>query len=305
MNKTLRFVVALSFSALATPVLSASLASASTSVAHCVVSLSPSATETLFAIGAGPQVGAVDQDSTYPAAAATLAAKHKINPLSPSVESLIGICTPSSAHPSKKPDLVVISYNENSIQQKLTALGVKVLVQAAPTTLAQAYAQITQLGQLTGHVAAASAIDASIAKTIKNDTAQIKAISPMTPLNVFYEIGNNPYYSLTSTTFVGSLLKALGVDNIADPESTSADAGYPSLTAEYILSSNPDLIFTADAASASDVAVRTGFSAVKAVVNKQVYALDPNLASEWGPRLGVLMNALTAGVKSAISASAK
>ncbi len=288
MKKSLRFVVALMISAVAFPLISVAAASAS-SAPQCIVSLSPSATETLFAIGAGAQVQAVDQDSNYPAQAKRLSAQHVINPLSPSVEALLGLCAVTPTHPSTKPDLVVISYNANSIQQDLTAQGVKVVMQDAPTTVSGALAQIRQLGQLTGHQARADALAASMQRRISADIASVPA-HPTKKISVYYEISANPYYSLTSSTFVGSLLKSVGLVNIAD-------AGYPQLNAEYIASANPTLIFLAGDASVASVGARPGFSAVSAVVHHNVIGLSANIASRWGPRLTVLMNEITSSVK--------
>src|ERR1700691_5382228 len=116
MIKTLRVVLALMLGALALPLFSDSFAGASAQIVpQCVVSLSPTATETLFAIGAGPQVQAVDTDSDYPT---TGLPTKRINALDPSVEAVLGICKSTSSHPSTKPDLVVISYDAHSIQQK-------------------------------------------------------------------------------------------------------------------------------------------------------------------------------------------
>ncbi len=125
MFKSLRLALALFLSALALPFIVSSGASAATKPG-CVVSLSPTATETLYAIGAGSQVQAVDTDSDFPT---TGLPKKRINALSPSVEAVIGICKTSSAHPSAKPDLVVISFDADEIQQKLKAVGVKVVNQ--------------------------------------------------------------------------------------------------------------------------------------------------------------------------------
>jgi iron complex transport system substrate-binding protein len=232
MFKTLRFVLALFLGALALPLFSDSFAGATTgSSPQCIVSLSPTATETLFAIGAGPQVQAVDTDSDFPK---TGLPTKRINALNPSVEAVLGICKSTASHPSTKPDLVVISYDANSIQQKLTNLGVKVLFQDAATSVGSALGQIRQLGQLTGHV---------------------------------------------------------------------AKAGYPQLSAEYIISANPKLIFLADTVTPASVAKRAGFSKVSAVENHNVFALNVNIASRWGPRLGILMNQLTAVVKATLNDS--
>ena len=302
MFKPLRFVVALIVSALAYPLLSASLGAASVSTPHCIVSLSPTATETLFAIGAGRQVQAVDQDANFPTKGLP---KRRINALNPSVESVIGICARTASHPSTEPDLVIISYDANSIKEKLRAIGIKVIEQDAATSVGNALRQIKQLGALTGHLTKARALATSIATTIKMDIAAIPA-HPGKVINVYYEL-DPTFYSLTSSTFVGSLMKSLGLTNIADAQSTSADAGYPQLSSEYIVSANPQLVFLADtkccAVTPTVVAGRPGFATVSAVVNSHVVNLDDDLASRWGPRLGTLMNQLTAAVRATLADS--
>jgi iron complex transport system substrate-binding protein len=303
MFRSLRLVLALSLSAVALPLISAASAGASTAPApQCVVSLSPTATETLFAIGAGHQVQAVDTDSDFPT---TGLPTKKINALSPSVEAVIGICKVTATHKSTKPDLVIISYDANQIKEKLTALGVKVVEQNAPPTESGALAEIRQLGTLSGHVAKADALANSIKSTITKDITSIPSHAGKT-LTAYYEL-DPTFYSLTSSTFVGSLLKSLGVVNIADPKNTTADAGYPQLSAEYIVSANPKLIFLADTvcckASASTLAARPGFKNMVAITDHEVIGLNDDIASRWGPRLGILMNELTAAVKGALQNS--
>jgi iron complex transport system substrate-binding protein len=298
MFTSLRFALALSLGAIAIPLLNAPSATAS-STPSCVVSLSPTATETLFAIGAGPQVQAVDTDSNYPTHG--LPAK-RINALNPSVESVLGICK-STHGSSTKPNLVVISYDANSIKEKLSALGVTVLEQYAPTSVAGALAQIRQLGMLTGHLSAADTLAATLSHTITTDAKSVPA-HPHKKLTVYYEL-DPTYYSLTSTTFVGSLMKSLGVVNIADAAATSADAGYPQLSGEYIASADPKLIFLADTVcckiTAAKVAQRPGFAKISAVVDGHVVNLNDDVASRWGPRLGLLMNEITAAVKKTLA----
>jgi iron complex transport system substrate-binding protein len=300
MFKSLRLALALFLSAVALPLVTASVAGASVKPG-CVVSLSPTATETLYAIGAGSQVQAVDKDSDYPT---TGLPTKRIDSLNPSVEAVIGICKTSASH-TAKPDLVVISYDANQIKEKLTAVGVKVIEQDPPLNLAGALEQIRQLGSLTGHVKKADALATSIKSTITKDIASVPKHRGKT-LTAYYEL-DTTYYSLTSSTFVGSLLKALGVVNIADAKNTTADAGYPPLSAEYIVSADPKMIFLADTicckASASTVAKRPGFSKVAAVADREVIGLNDDVASRWGPRLGLLVNQLTASVKSALKNS--
>jgi iron complex transport system substrate-binding protein len=298
MFKSLRLVLALFLSALALPFIVSSGASAAAKPS-CVVSLSPTATETLFAIGAAKQVQAVDKDSDYPTAGLP---KKRVDALNPSVEALIGICKSTASHPSTKPDVVIISYDANDIKEKLAALGVKVINQTPPSNEAGALAQIEQLGALTGHVTKADRLATSIKTTIATDVASVPK-HPGKTLTAYYEL-DTTFYSLTSSTFVGSLLKSLGVVNIADAKNTTADAGYPQLSAEYIVSANPKMIFLADTvcckASASTIAKRPGFSKLAAVHDHEVVALNDDVASRWGPRLTLLMNQLTTSVKAAL-----
>jgi iron complex transport system substrate-binding protein len=298
MFKPIRLVLALSLCVVALPLLSTT--ASAVSAPQCVVSLSPTATETLYAIGAGHQVQAVDTDSDFPTSGLP---KKRINAISPSVEGVIGVCKTSTAHPSAKPDLVIISYDANEIKQKLTAVGVKVVEQDPPTNVAGALSQIEQLGTLTGHAKKADALAASVKETISADIASVPK-HPGKTLTAYYEL-DTTHYSLTSSTFVGSLMKDLGIVNIADAKNTTADAGYPQLSAEYIIGANPKLIFLADTicckASASTVAKRPGFSKIAAVEDGEVIGLNDDIASRWGPRLGLLMNQLTAAVKSALT----
>ncbi len=263
--------------------------------AQCIVSLSPTATNTLFAIGAGPQVEAVDESSTYPAAAAALAQRHVINGLAPSLEGLLGICATSAKHPSTKPDLVILSYNPNNLAAQLTAQGVTVVEQDAPNDVQGALNQILQLGTLTGHVAKATAIANAMRTQI---TAAEASILPHAgaPISVYYEVSTNPYYSLTSNTFVGSVMKAMGLVNIADAVATSADYGYPELSAEYIIHASPSIIFLAGDDTRTNLSKRSGFGGISAVKTRDVVVLNADVASQWGPRFATLVKAIAAEV---------
>lgn len=300
---TLALLVALGLGALTTLTTQGAAPAGAATRPTCVVSLSPTATETLYAIGAGPQVQAVDTDSDYPTHG--LPSK-RINALNPSVEALLGVCKATAADKDPKPDLVIIAYDANDVQQKLSGLGVKVVDQDAPTTLAGAYAQMLALGRLTGHEAKAAALVASLKATIAKDVASVPAHLSQR-LTTYYEL-DPTFYSLTSSTFVGSLMKKLGIINIADAKNTSADAGYPQLSDEYVVSADPKLILLADTVcchqDAATLAKRPGFAHVAAVADHDVVNLNDDIASRWGPRLGILMNDLTTAVKSALANTA-
>jgi iron complex transport system substrate-binding protein len=247
-----------------------------------IISLSATATEDLFAVGAGPQVVAVDSYSTYPPNAPTT----KLSAFTPNLEAIANY----------RPDLVVVSDDSNHIVSQLGKIGIPVLVEPAAPNLDNAYAQITQLGQATGHAEQAKSVIAGI-------KAQIDAIvrsmpHPTRPLTVYHEL-DQTYYSATSHTFIGQIYTLLGIKNIADKAGRSGD--YPQLSAEYIISSNPDLIVLADTVccgqTAKTVAARSGWSKLKAVKQGAVIAVNDSIASQWGPRIVLFLKAVTAAVK--------
>jgi len=254
-----------------------------------IVSLSPTATEMLYAIGAGSQVKAVDSDSDYP----SRAPKTKLSAYAPNAEAIAGY----------KPDLVVISNNMDGIQKQLTALSIPVLYLPAAVTVANVYAEIDQLGSATGHLTQAQREVAAL----RSQISRIVAAEPRhsRPLTYYYEVGVDPYYSVTSSTFIGSLLSLLGMKSIADAAHGAAAAGgYPSLSAEYILRANPDYIILADTGStgggqdAATVDSRPGWSVLTAVKDKHIILLNADIASRWGPRIADLLQAVEAGVAS-------
>lgn len=251
-----------------------------------IVSLSPTATEMLFAIGAGSQVKAVDSDSDYP----RQAPHTKLSAYQPNAEAIA----------SYKPDLVVISNNIDSIEQQLNKLSIPVLLLPAAVHISDVYSELDALGKATGHLAQAKAESSSI----RSQLARIVAAAPKhtEPLTYYYEVGTNPYYSITSSTFIGNLLSLLGMKSIADAVHGAAAAdGYPSLSAEFILKADPDYIILADTGSgggqdAATVARRPGWSVLSAVKQKHIISLNADIASRWGPRIVDLLRDVEAGI---------
>jgi iron complex transport system substrate-binding protein len=193
-----------------------------------IVSLSPTATEMLFAIAAGGQVVAVDDQSTYPANAPVT----KLSGFQPNVEAIAAYA----------PDLVVAADDTGGIVHGLGALNVPILIEPAAKNLDDSYKQIEQLGAATGRVTEASTLE----KNMRSDLAAIVASipKPAKQLKVYHEL-DDTYYSATSATFIGQVYGLLGLKNIADG-ATAAAPDYPQLSAEYIVSSSPDLIVLAD-----------------------------------------------------------
>jgi iron complex transport system substrate-binding protein len=242
-----------------------------------IVSLSPTATETLFAIGAGAQVVAVDDQSDYP----KNAPRTTLSGFTPNVESIAGY----------RPDLVVISFDPKGLSEALGKLGIPVVHQDAAATLKGAYQQIRQLGKVTGHTPQADGLVTRMKQRIASIVAKTR--TKTTGSTVYHEL-DPTLFSLTSNTFVGRIYEMFGLRNVADEAKGGTD--YPQLSAEYVVSANPELIVLADtvccAQTARTVASRPGWSRIAAVRSGSVVRLDDSIASRWGPRLVNLVRAI-------------
>jgi iron complex transport system substrate-binding protein len=249
-----------------------------------IVSLSPTATETLFAIGAAEQVLAVDVASDYPKAA--LAKKTKLSGFTPNAEAIAGY----------KPDLVVLSFDAKGIVGALRNLGLRVVLQQPAKTLAEAYDQIVRLGRLTGHVTEAGLLVKRMKTRIKGLVQSVRQTRGMT---YYHELGPQ-LYSATSQTFIGKVYSLFGLRNIADAADSSG-SGYPQLSAEYVISSDPDLIVLADvtccAMTPAKVAARPGWSELKAVRSYSIVRIDDSLGARWGPRIVNFVTAIASALK--------
>jgi iron complex transport system substrate-binding protein len=247
-----------------------------------IVSLSAASTEDLFAVGAGRQVVAADEYSTYPPDAP----RTTLNGFEPNVEAIA----------KYRPDLVVISQRVDQIEPQLAALRIPVLYEPAPNNLAGAYAQIAQLGGATGHARQAGLVIAEMQRQVAAIVASVSRQNP--PLSVYHEL-DQTYYSASSQTFIGQLYALLGLRNIADEAAKAAV--YPQLTSEYIVASNPDLIVLADTVccgqSRRTVAARPGWRNIAAVRDQAVLAVNDSVASEWGPRVVLFLAAVAGEVK--------
>lgn len=248
---------------------------------QAIVSLAPTATEMLFAVGAGAQVIAVDDQSNYPAEAP----KTTLSGFTPNVEAIAGY----------RPDLVVLSGDTQGVVAGLSALDIPVLLLEAANTLEEAYDQITTLGAATGHPDEA----ATVVVGMRSDIQEILAGLPKREdkLSYYHEL-DDTLFTATSQTFIGEIYALAGLENIAD----AVDDGghYPQLSREYLIDADPDLIFLADTKccgqSATTVAGRPGWAALSAVKNGRVIGLDDDIASRWGPRVVDFLRAVADAV---------
>lgn len=250
-----------------------------------VLSLSPTATEMVYAIGAGDQVVAVDSLSNFPAEAA--AKVTKISAFEPNAEEILGY----------DPDIVLISNDMNSITAQLQSVKpeIEVWTGAAPSAIGDVYMQIEALGALLCRETEAATVIDTMETEI--NAALSGAVAPE-GASYFYEL-DDTLYSVTSATFVGSLLASTGITNIAD--GVEEGNNYPQLNAESIISANPSVIFLADVKccgqNEAEVAKRPGWSAIDAVRNGRVVEIDDDVASRWGPRIVELVQIMASAVR--------
>ena len=280
-------------SSILVPVFPTTLAAANGSVTinrqpNRIVSLDPTATEDLYAIGAGTQVVAVDQDSDYP-------------PEVP-VTSLSGLTPNIEAIAKYNPSLVIASQNSGGLVSGLGKLGIPVLIEPAVSTLSGAYQQIEQIGRATGHYNQSTEVVTNMQEVITDTVRQVG--TKYKGMTYYWELSNDPYYSATSATFIGHVLDMFGLKNIADAAGKPADGGYPELSQEYIVTARPKLIFLADNQSADGgqtpaiVARRPGWADMPAVADHDIFGLNDDIASRWGPRLPSLVNEIASALAS-------
>lgn len=251
-----------------------------------IVSLSPTATEMLYAIGAGDQVVAVDEYSNYPAEAVALGTK--LSGFDPNVEAIAGFT----------PDLVVITYDPGNLVDQLSALSIPVFMAPAATTFESVYQQIEQLGALTGHLDQAVQVSAQMQADIE---AAVSGITmPAEPLSFYHEL-DNTLYSVTSKTFIGQVYALFGLRNIADGVEEGND--YPQLSAEVIVAADPDLMFLASGETAAMVAARDGWGSLTAITSERIIELPADIPSRWGPRLVQFVEVIRDAVSQLLTSS--
>jgi iron complex transport system substrate-binding protein len=248
-----------------------------------IVSISPSATETLFAIGAGEQVVAVDKFSTYPKGTPVT----DLSGYEPNVEAIAGY----------QPDLVVAANDANDLVAALTKVGIPVLLSPAPKSIEDGYDNVAALGLATGHVDETAAV----VKTLRAEIAAALEKAPKAGLRIYHELDES-LYAASSSSYIGAVYSAMGAQNVAD-EADSAKSGYPQLTEEAVIAADPQLIVITDQVSytAADLAERPGWQDVSAVKNDRIVTVDADIASRWGPRLPQLIDSLAKAMESAVT----
>jgi iron complex transport system substrate-binding protein len=253
-----------------------------------IVSLSPTHTEMLFALGAETQVIAVDSLSNYPPEAE--AVRTDLSAYEPNVEAISAF----------EPDLVVIADDFTGLTEQLDAIGIPVWEGLAPASLDDVYEQIADLGMRIGRIDEAAEVVGMMRSAVETILGQ----SPGLDLGLtYYHELDDTYYSVTSNTFVGGLYSLFGLRNIADVSEGTSD--YPQLSAEFIVSQDPDLVFLADTVccgvTAESVGARPGWGELSAVRNGLVFEMNDDLASRWGPRIVDYLWAISEALETAVA----
>lgn len=234
-----------------------------------IVSLSPTATEMLWEIGAGDQVVAVDDQSDYPEDVPTT----KLSGYEPNVEAVL----------EYEPDLVIAADDTGDLVANLKKARVPTLLLPAAEDLEETYSQMERLGEATGHAEeAAQAVD-----QMREDIDEALADAPEADgLTYLHELTPD-LYTASGSTFIGEVYGLFGLANVADRSRMTDD--YPKLSREYVVDADPDLVFLADSqccgVKVADVAKRPGWEQVAAVQDEQVHVVDEDVASRWGPRV--------------------
>lgn len=238
-----------------------------------IVSLAPSTTEILFAVGAGAQVVGRDEFSDYPEEAKAL----------PSIGGSFGEYN-VEAIVALNPDLVIAAeINTPELVKQLEDLGVTVYYLGNPTTIEEMYGKLETVAKLTGH---------DVSELVSSLQARVAAVDEkIAPIsarpNAFYEIdASDPSkpYTYGPGTFGDLLITRAGGSNVGN---VSADS-YPQLSLEQIVVANPSIIILGDSmwgVTPESVLERAGWESIEAVKSKQIFPIDDNLISRPGPRL--------------------
>ena len=240
-----------------------------------IVSLSPGATESLYAMGAGPQIVAVDNNADYPAEAQAF--EPKVDAFQPNVEAIAAL----------NPDLVIVASNVDGIVEALDRLGIPVLYTDLDTDMKgieEVQGQIALLGRLTGRVEPAQQIIQDMQTRVKAVEDKLVGLSNTRGPSVYHELDSS-FYSVAEDTFIGNLYRTLKARNIAGD---GGGVAYPQLTQEAIIAANPDIIVLADeefGVTIESVRARPGWNVIAAVENERIYGIDPDIISRPGPRI--------------------
>ncbi len=231
-----------------------------------IVSIGPSNTEFLFALGAADRVVGVDDFSDEPAEAK---AKEKVGGVKPNVEKIVSL----------RPDLVVSVKISDGSLAKIAAQSITVLV-VDPVGASDVPRTATLLGRAVG-------VDGEkLARSIQEgvDAVKLKAAT-LRKRRVYHEIDAsdpNKLFTVGPGSFIHDLIEIAGGTNVA----AGAGSPYPQLSPEQVVRADPEVIvFTSFGVTAAQIAARPGWSVITAVKNRRIAKVEGSLMDRPGPRL--------------------
>ena len=243
--------------------------------AQRIVSLAPSVTETLFALGAGGQVVGRDTFSNYPAEAASI----------PDVGGSMGSYSMETIA-SLEPDLVIAAeINTPEQVSALEGLGLNVYYVSNPTDVEGIFTMLQTVGTLSGRHKEAETLSSSLRERVQQVSRAVKNTNS-TPL-VFYELdGTDPANPWTAGpgSFVDILITEAGGKNVA----AALQSSWAQISIEELLVQDPDIILLGDSIygmTPEQVSTRPGWDGLKAVIEGRIYPFNDDLVSRPGPRL--------------------
>ena len=190
------------------------------------------------------------------------------------------------------PDIVIIAFDFNGIVEGLKAQEINYVLLPPAKNLDDVYAQISTIGDIVNKKNEAS----STIRDMKLEINRIINNSNYQDVNVYHEIGYTyGIYSVNSESLIGEIYNLLGVTNIANSEEDPYGSGYPALSEEMVMESDPDFIVVGHSDYLNkDLSIRDGWGDISAVQNSRVVFLDDTLASNWGTTTLQLVEVLAA-----------
>ena len=241
-----------------------------------IISLSTTHTETIQSLGAENTLVGVDAFSEvdFPV--------EVIDAYTVTAEELVPL----------NPDIVIVAFDFNGIVEGLEAQEINYILLPPARNLDDVYAQITSIGELVNKKSEAS----STIRDMKLEINRIINNSNYQDITVYHEIGYSyGIYSVNSESLIGEIYNLLGVTNIANSEEDPYGSGYPALSEEMVIESDPDFIVVGHSDYLNkDLSIRDGWSEMSAVQNSRVFFLDDTLASNWGTTTLELVEVLAA-----------
>lgn len=240
-----------------------------------VISLAPSNTEILFAVGAGDQVVGVTEFCNYPPEAQTRETVGGLSAKTISIEKIVSL----------EPDLVFsVGELQRSVIEALDQAGIPVFA-LDPEGIDGVYKNIEMVGRLTGHEAEAANVVTEMKDRIAAVTEKTQAIPEDERPAVFYEVWHEPLMTAGPTTFIGKLIELAGGENIF----AGVSEEYPQVSAETIVQHDPEVILGPDShaeeLTAEKIKARPGWEDIEAVQEGRIYLVDGDMVSRPGPRL--------------------